>query len=367
MNLIYIDKTEDNLESTSGGGLHLSDQTTYKEMVRQLNWFSSYAYEIVINMVVGGEVVTLKNIEESSSLVIAEMPINTLMTGGYATVALISPIIFGWKGANGTEFDEHAPNPIVIFTPEGSRTHMGNTMRLGSRRILLQASDCITAKLYEIMILTSHASGSVLNDSETRNDNCKQLRDYTGIVLVDDYFSQNSQIMILGWKGANGTELDEHAPNPVVIFMPEYQNPEYVDERHRHRHEENEEQLEVYLHFKEAKRLGQCANTSSYGAVLHVHTFQKACVAVYPRTVQNGIVWLWPCTDPQYKVILTKNKPPYIPELAYLEFWSGDICQMVWARSVRRLRFLPWWPFFTQTSLSQIQRPPASNNPPSHD
>lgn len=31
---------------------------------------------IVINMVVGGEVVTLKGIEESSSLVIAEMPIN---------------------------------------------------------------------------------------------------------------------------------------------------------------------------------------------------------------------------------------------------------------------------------------------------
>lgn len=31
---------------------------------------------IVINMVVGGEVVTLKNIEESSNLVIAEMPIN---------------------------------------------------------------------------------------------------------------------------------------------------------------------------------------------------------------------------------------------------------------------------------------------------
>lgn len=31
---------------------------------------------IVINMVVGGEVATLKHIEESSSLVIAEMPIN---------------------------------------------------------------------------------------------------------------------------------------------------------------------------------------------------------------------------------------------------------------------------------------------------
>lgn len=31
---------------------------------------------IVINVVVGGEVITLKNIEESSSLIMAEMPIN---------------------------------------------------------------------------------------------------------------------------------------------------------------------------------------------------------------------------------------------------------------------------------------------------
>ncbi|KAI3830241.1 hypothetical protein L1987_04377 [Smallanthus sonchifolius] len=52
-------------------------------------------------------------------------------------------LILGWKGANSTEFDEHAPNPVVIFMPEGSRTHMGNTMRLGSRRTLLQTSDCI--------------------------------------------------------------------------------------------------------------------------------------------------------------------------------------------------------------------------------
>ena len=35
-----------------------------------------YTDGIVINMVVGGEVVTLKSIEESSSLIIAEMPIN---------------------------------------------------------------------------------------------------------------------------------------------------------------------------------------------------------------------------------------------------------------------------------------------------
>ncbi|KAD7478028.1 hypothetical protein E3N88_01164 [Mikania micrantha] len=46
-----------------------------------------------------------------------------------------------------------------------------------------------------------------------------------------------------------------------------------------------------------------------------VHSFSKACVDVYPSTVQNGIVWFWPSTDPQYKDIITKKKPPYIPEL----------------------------------------------------
>ncbi|KAI7755663.1 hypothetical protein M8C21_031742 [Ambrosia artemisiifolia] len=48
-----------------------------------------------------------------------------------------------------------------------------------------------------------------------------------------------------------------------------------------------------------------------------VHSFPKACVGVYPCTVQYGIVWFWPSTDPQYKDILKKKKPPYIPELAH--------------------------------------------------
>ncbi|GAB4861533.1 hypothetical protein Ancab_036724 [Ancistrocladus abbreviatus] len=46
-----------------------------------------------------------------------------------------------------------------------------------------------------------------------------------------------------------------------------------------------------------------------------VHTSKKACVASYPCTVQNGIVWFWSNSDPQYKNILEKKQPPYIPEL----------------------------------------------------
>ncbi|XP_023531366.1 protochlorophyllide-dependent translocon component 52, chloroplastic [Cucurbita pepo subsp. pepo] len=46
-----------------------------------------------------------------------------------------------------------------------------------------------------------------------------------------------------------------------------------------------------------------------------VHTSKRACVAVYPSIVQNDILWFWPNSDPQYKDILVKKNPPYIPEL----------------------------------------------------
>ncbi|KAK6915844.1 Rieske [2Fe-2S] iron-sulfur domain [Dillenia turbinata] len=46
-----------------------------------------------------------------------------------------------------------------------------------------------------------------------------------------------------------------------------------------------------------------------------VHTFKKACVAPYPSIVQHDIVWFLPNTDPQYKDIHLKKRPPYIPEL----------------------------------------------------
>ncbi|WCJ39998.1 Pheophorbide a oxygenase chloroplastic [Euphorbia peplus] len=46
-----------------------------------------------------------------------------------------------------------------------------------------------------------------------------------------------------------------------------------------------------------------------------VHTSKKACVAAYPTTLQNGIVWFWPNSNPEYKDILLKKKPPYFFEL----------------------------------------------------
>ncbi|KAK4285598.1 hypothetical protein QN277_002276 [Acacia crassicarpa] len=56
--------------------------------------------------------------------------------------------VLGLHDANSTEFDPETKTPCVIFMPEGSKTHMGGTMRLGSRRTYFQVADCKSAKLY---------------------------------------------------------------------------------------------------------------------------------------------------------------------------------------------------------------------------
>ncbi|CAF2130496.1 unnamed protein product [Brassica napus] len=56
--------------------------------------------------------------------------------------------VLGLSDANSTELDPNTKSPCVVFMPEGSKTHMGGTMRLGSRRTYFQAKDSKSAKLY---------------------------------------------------------------------------------------------------------------------------------------------------------------------------------------------------------------------------
>ncbi|CAN6314807.1 unnamed protein product [Urochloa humidicola] len=46
-----------------------------------------------------------------------------------------------------------------------------------------------------------------------------------------------------------------------------------------------------------------------------VHKNPKACVASYPCVVQNGILWFYPRTEPEYKNVLERKRPPYIKEI----------------------------------------------------
>ena len=56
--------------------------------------------------------------------------------------------VLGLADAHSTEINPDTKNPAVIFMPEGSKTHMGGTMRLGSRRTIFQTPDCISTRLY---------------------------------------------------------------------------------------------------------------------------------------------------------------------------------------------------------------------------
>ena len=49
-----------------------------------------------------------------------------------------------FTGATSTEFDEKTPQPIIIFMPEISRTHMGGTMRLGLRPTVFDADSDVS-------------------------------------------------------------------------------------------------------------------------------------------------------------------------------------------------------------------------------
>lgn len=56
--------------------------------------------------------------------------------------------VLNLQDSNSTEFDPDTKNPCVIFMPEGSKTHMGGTMRLGSRMTYFQSTNCKSFKLY---------------------------------------------------------------------------------------------------------------------------------------------------------------------------------------------------------------------------
>jgi CTP synthase len=56
----------------------------------------------------------------------------------------------GWTGANSEEFTKTADPAVIVFMPEISKTHMGATMRLGTRKTVFSDKNCITAKLYNI-------------------------------------------------------------------------------------------------------------------------------------------------------------------------------------------------------------------------
>lgn len=91
---------------------------------------------------VEGKIIAAKYARENN------IPYLGICLGMQTAVIEYSRSVLGLQNANSTEFDPNTQNPCVIFMPEGSKTHMGGTMRLGSRRTYFQVADCKASQLY---------------------------------------------------------------------------------------------------------------------------------------------------------------------------------------------------------------------------
>ena len=119
--------------------------------------------------------------------------------------------VLGLQGANSTEFDSDTPHPAVVFMPEISKTHLGGTMRLGSRPTIFQVDDCMTRRLY--------GGGSQVDERhrhryEVNPDLISKIED-AGLVFVGkDETEQRCEIF----------ELNDHPYYVGVQYHPEFKS-----------------------------------------------------------------------------------------------------------------------------------------------
>ncbi|KAH9747019.1 CTP synthase [Citrus sinensis] len=123
--------------------------------------------------------------------------------------------VLNLRDANSTEFDPNTKNPCVIFMPEGSKTHMGGTMRLGSRRTYFQVKDCKSAKLF-----------------------------ICGFNYVEIIISKASYVpQVYNITSAFIEQRCCRLAKPLALCVIRYGNRTFIDERHRHRYEVNPDMI----------------------------------------------------------------------------------------------------------------------------
>ncbi|WZY69018.1 hypothetical protein YC2023_001258 [Brassica napus] len=99
------------------------------------------------NRGVQGKILAAKHAREN------KVPYLGICLGMQLAVVEYARNVLGLADANSAELDPNTKNPCVIFMPEGSTTHMGGTMRLGSRRTYFQSKDSKSAKLKQLSLL----------------------------------------------------------------------------------------------------------------------------------------------------------------------------------------------------------------------
>ena len=119
--------------------------------------------------------------------------------------------VLNLTSANSTEFEDNPAYPAVIFMPEISKTHLGGTMRLGSRPTIWQVDNCKIKSLY--------GDGESVDERHRHryevNPDLIEDIEKAGLVFVGkDKTGQRCEIF----------ELDNHPYYVGVQFHPEFKS-----------------------------------------------------------------------------------------------------------------------------------------------
>lgn len=119
--------------------------------------------------------------------------------------------VLGLEGANSTEFDEEPPHAAVVFMPEISKTHMGGTMRLGTKPTPFLVDDCKIKRLYGG---ADHVDERHRHRYEVNPDLIKEIEE-SGLVFVGkDETGERCEIM----------ELEGHPYFVGTQYHPEFKS-----------------------------------------------------------------------------------------------------------------------------------------------
>ncbi|EEH59821.1 CTP synthase [Micromonas pusilla CCMP1545] len=152
-----------------------------------------------------GKILTAKYARENS------VPFLGICLGMQAAVIDFARNVLGIKHAHSTEMMPNCPEPAIIFMPEGSTTHMGGTMRLGSRRTIFQTMDCKAAKLYNAVPFVDERHR---HRYEVNPEMVERLESAGCIFVGKDETNQRMEIL----------ELEEHPFFVATQYHPEYKS-----------------------------------------------------------------------------------------------------------------------------------------------
>tara|TARA_B100000902_G_scaffold61590_1_gene68662 strand:+ start:64962 stop:66644 length:1683 start_codon:yes stop_codon:yes gene_type:complete len=122
--------------------------------------------------------------------------------------------VLDMENANSTEFDENTPNPAVVFMPEISKTHMGGTMRLGTKPTPFLVDDCKIRRLYGGV---SHVDERHRHRYEVNPDLIEKIEAAGLIYVGKDETGQRCEIM----------ELEGHPYYVGTQYHPEFKSRPY--------------------------------------------------------------------------------------------------------------------------------------------